>query len=230
MSGAAKRSSKDIAIGDKFGDWEVINPDAGREAGSRHVRLALCRCKCGKVAKVRAANLTSAGQKRCLECQRQAFRRNDDLIPDGKLRRKWTNCHRNMLDRTADPEHAKFPDYGGRGITVCEEWRSDARAFLAWIVGQVGWDDPGMTLDRKDTDGLYSPENCRLASRRQQQRNRRVTPMVEYAGERMSAADFHERFAPMLSERVVYHHLRKGRPPEWIIERNTHRASKEGLV
>ncbi len=229
MSQAPKLSSRDIRAGDRFGQWEVIEPDAGREIGSRHVRLALCRCSCGTVAKVRAATLTSRGPECCIACCLKGRRQHDDLIPNTKLRQKWVNCRRNILRRIDDPTCDRHYLYGGRGITVCAEWREDVRAFLTFIIAQPGYDRAGMTIDRKDSDGPYSPENCRLASRKSQQRNRRMSPMVEHQGERMSAADFRERFAPLMSERVVYHHVHNGKSPEWIIDRNTRKAKRQGL-
>ena len=75
---------------------------------------------------------------------------------------------RSMLHRTSNPQDKKFPNYGGRGIGVCDRWR-DFENFLA----DMGERPDGMSLDRIDNDDGYYPENCRWADATTQNRNRR---------------------------------------------------------
>lgn len=85
-------------------------------------------------------------------------------------RRKAYVRWRNMIQRCTDPTHKSWPDYGGRGITVCPEWM-DFETYYA----QVGDAPPGMTLDRVDNDRGYEPGNVAWATQSTQSRNRRTT-------------------------------------------------------
>ena len=74
-----------------------------------------------------------------------------------------------------------FYRYGGRGITVCDEWRNDFESFRSWSEA-TGYRD-GMTLDRKDNDLGYSPDNCRWTDRVTQANNRSSNRMLTLDGE-----------------------------------------------
>lgn len=80
---------------------------------------------------------------------------------------------RNMVNRCTKPKTKYYERYGGRGISVCEDWISDFISFKDWAF-KNGW-SKGLFLDRIDNDGDYSPENCRWITREESNRNRSNT-------------------------------------------------------
>lgn len=92
-----------------------------------------------------------------------------------------------MLQRCGNPKKQNYARYGGRGITVCERWRS-FEAFEADMSPRP----LGGTLDRVDNDGDYSPENCRWATMREQSRNKRTNRVLTLDGRSQTVADWAE--------------------------------------
>lgn len=91
----------------------------------------------------------------------------------------WYNSYRAMMSRCYRSKDPSYKYYGGRGITVCQEWH-DIRNFEKWVENNPFFE--GATLDRIDTNSNYSPSNCRWATMFEQDKNRRNSVIVEYKG------------------------------------------------
>lgn len=76
-----------------------------------------------------------------------------------------------IRQRCNNPNDKDYDDYGGRGIKVCEEWNKSSMAFIQWAL-QNGYAD-NLSIDRRDTNGDYCPENCHWATGTEQARNKR---------------------------------------------------------
>ena len=100
-----------------------------------------------------------------------------------KLYRVWCS----MKERCANPNNKRFQRYGGRGISVCQEWL-DFSAFQAWAL--VSGYTNGMTIDRVNNDGNYEPGNCRWATRAQQNRNYSRNRMLTFNGKTQCVRDW----------------------------------------
>lgn len=86
----------------------------------------------------------------------------------------------NMKARCYNKNDKYYQDYGGRGIAVCDEWKDDFMSFYNWSTAN-GYAD-NLTIDRIDVNGNYEPNNCRWATIKQQNRNKRDTKYVTYKG------------------------------------------------
>lgn len=86
-----------------------------------------------------------------------------------------------MKGRCYNPAHRCYKRYGGRGITICDEWLNDSCAFISWAL-ENGY-EKGLTIDRIDNNKGYSPENCRWVTNKENCRNMEKCHMVTLNGE-----------------------------------------------
>ena len=133
---------------------------------------------------------------------RHGFARQGQRHP---LHHEWSN----MITRCTNPNREQWMDYGGRGITVCNEWRHDAAAFIHWALAN-GW-QPGLTIERIDNDGGYFPDNCTWTTRDAQNRNRRSTIKVTWNGKTQCIMDWCNELG--LNHFTVYKRMKRGKQP-----------------
>lgn len=107
---------------------------------------------------------------------------------------------RGMVRRCTDPGCKDWPDYGGRGITVCDEWRLDFLTFYEWA-WEHGY-SPALSIERRDVDGDYCPQNCRWASDLEQRLNTRAYAGM-YTNLRLKVSDMRGVLAQMKDNVVV---------------------------
>ena len=148
--------------GKQFGRLTAIEPMQSH--GKNKALLWVCKCECGGTAIVRGTDLVNGHTMSC-----GCYRRMQKAMPNGEMRlhRIWAN----MKQRCGNPKSKDYPNYGGRGIAVCEEWADSFEQFFYWAMSN-GYKD-GLTIERKDNDGNYCPENCRWIPANRQQRNTR---------------------------------------------------------
>ena len=136
---------------------------------SKHkVRFGIYKCGfCGTKFKsiindVKRRNTKSCGCKKLLS-QSQS-------LSNTKLYKVWGH----IKSRTLNPKHKHYNDYGGRGITICDEWKNDFMSFYNWALLNGYEENKGLSIDRIDNDGGYFPENCRWTTKTIQTRNTRI--------------------------------------------------------
>lgn len=118
--------------------------------------------------------------------------------------RSWLS----MKQRCLNPRDTNYAKYGGRGVKVCDRWRESFETFLA----DMGEMPDGCTLDRKDTNGDYEPDNCQWANRKAQTRNRRNTKRLTVNGETKTLGEWADLTG--MNYHTLSYRLRRGWSPE----------------
>ena len=150
----------------------------------------LCLCECGATVRVRARSLWSGNTRSCGCLQKEKARQTlrAAITTHGGCGTRLHGIYRNMKQRCDNAANPAYESYGGRGITVCEEWAQSFEKFRDWALANGYRDD--LTLDRKENDGPYSPDNCRWATMKQQANNRRSNRVFSYNGESHDLAEW----------------------------------------
>lgn len=177
-------------------------------------RLWLCQCDCGNTTKQPSYWLIHGKRKSC-GCK------TNQIISAARTRHGDTDCPTwkswsSMLDRCYLKSHKSYTDYGGRGISVCDDWLTYEN-FRA----DMGERPSGKTLGRIDNNGPYCKENCEWQSYKTQARNRRNSHVISYNGASMSMADWADRM------RLPYCTLQKRIENGWNISDALNRPAKQ---
>ena len=156
-----KYDSKDW-IGRRFGHLEIIG------AYNKKNRTFPCKCDCGNIKNVRAVELSGGTAKSCsVNC---VARKMESKIY-GCVNHRIANIWYGMHQRCYNPKSIAYKYYGARGISICDEWIDDYKAFQDWALSH-GYSDE-LSIDRINNDGNYCPENCRWATMKEQIANQR---------------------------------------------------------
>lgn len=118
---------------------------------------------------------------------------------------------RRMKDRCHNPKHERYPQYGGRGITVCTRWRSSFTAFLLDMGRQPS---KKHSLERKNNDKRYSPSNCLWATNHVQARNTQRTHFIRFKGRRQCLQDWADELG--VTREVIYNRLKRNLPIDQV--------------
>lgn len=170
----------DDLTGKRFGRLTVISRDKDHiSASGRHHVMWMCKCDCGNNTSVYSDFLKREKTKSCGCLRRELSSKNHKThgSTNSNLYGVW--CA--MKTRCTNPNTEAFKNYGGRGVTVCDEWFLDFQNFKDWAY-KNGYDE-NLTIDRIDVNGNYEPSNCRWVTGVAQANNRRSNHAITFNGE-----------------------------------------------
>lgn len=180
--------------GQRFGKLTVIKFSKDVQSGKRKRKYWLCQCDCGNTKEVRTDGLTSGNVKSCGCLHIEKSYKNLTSKYGFKQKHKTQNKRLyyiwySMKHRCCNPKDERYSRYGGRGITICNEWLNFDN-FAKWALSN-GYEN-NLSIDRINNNGNYEPSNCRWTNNKQQCRNRRTNIKTQYNGKEMTLIEISE--------------------------------------
>lgn len=167
--------------GRRFGSLVVV--EISNEKSVNNETLWICKCDCGNIKNSISGSLIHGGNKSC-GCK-------GSFVVKGESKTRLKIIWDNMIARCYSKKSDSYSYCGSNGIVVCEEWRSDFFSFKKWAISS-GYND-SLTLDRfPNRMGNYEPSNCRWATVKEQQNNRRSNLFITFNGETKTAKEWSE--------------------------------------
>lgn len=174
--------------GERFGRLTVIEYKGTkkRKKGNKSDSLWLCQCDCGTKKIIYGRALKDGGTKSCGCLRKEILLHKKHGMSNTRLFKAWT-C---MTQRCKNPNDGAYKNYGGRGITVCEGWLGENgfENFYGWAMKNGYSDD--LTIDRINVNGDYEPSNCRWATMKEQQNNKRNNHIISLNGEEHTISEW----------------------------------------
>lgn len=174
--------------GQKFGKLTVIER-VKSPTNSDHHAYWICKCACGNYVVVIGKDLRNNHTRSC-GCLRKQ-RVGETHRTHGKSKDRLFFVWQSMINRCNNEKDKSYNYYGGRGITVCDEWRK-FEPFCDWVMAN-GYND-SLTIERNDVNGNYEPTNCRWATRKEQANNTRRNHLITYNGKSQTISQWAEEY------------------------------------
>ena len=173
----------------------------------------LCKCTCGNEKIIRGKDLKYNKIKSCgcLNKEKTIERNTKHSLRHTRIYRIWLL----MKNRCFNSKYHLFKNYGGRGISICNEWKNDFKSFYDWSMNN-GYDEH-LTIDRIDVNGNYEPSNCRWATKLQQQRNTTRLRKITYKNETHCISEWAELLG--LKYNTLYYRFRRNNYSEDVLKR-----------
>jgi len=201
--------------GREFGRWKVIKITDERTKDGNVKWLCECSCEKRTTKTVSGSNLVKGVSTNC-GCVRteKVKKRAKHGLWNTRIYKTWHSMNR----RCSNPKDSNYVNYGGRGITVCEEWK-EVIPFYNWAINN-GYSKK-LTIDRIDNDKGYYPENCRWVSMYVQSRNKRSNNFITFEGKSKIITDWAKYTGYDIT--TIRHRINNNLPIEEILARKPNR-------
>lgn len=203
--------------GKRFGRLTVLQRADGKEKRS----YFLCKCDCGNVLKIVGRDIKRGHTVSCGCYKKEIIKQRNTVLfrIDGRTNTRLYKVWVSMKMRCENQNHKAYNDYGGRGITICEEW-SKFENFKKWAI-ESGYNENcsvrELTLDRIDVNGNYEPNNCRWVDMKTQANNRRNNVFICINGENRTVSEWARYSNINLS--TLWYRIKRGWTGEKLIEK-----------
>lgn len=191
--------SKILEPGQKFNRLTVIKLDhiETKTIGTKRPFICnkeyyLCKCDCGNEC-IKEKILLQNGYSKSCGCLHKETIINigKNNTTHGKTKTRIYSIFRQIKQRCYDQNNGNYYKYGGRGITMCQEWKNDFMSFYNWAINN-GYKE-GLTIDRINNNGNYEPSNCRWTTAKIQARNKRNNHLITYNNETHCISEWAEK-------------------------------------
>jgi hypothetical protein len=190
----------ELIPGSKYNSWTVLGTSLLHHSGGN--TFWHCQCDCGVVKNVSASRVVNGKSKSCGCYRRRKGQNIKHGLKNHPLYSKWNN----MKGRCYNPSYHNYPDYGGRGIIVCDRWLNSFKDFYDDVV--EGWAH-GLHLGRIDNNGNYEPGNWKWDTPIESAGNKRNTMYVCHDGRTHTVAEWARRL--LLKADTIRNRIRKGK-------------------
>lgn len=195
-------------VGKKYGAWLVV-----KDLGYKSKYECVCTACQTAVKAIRSYDLVNRKTLMCKSCASSAN-------PKPIEYHSWVA----MTQRCHNPNSKDYPNYGGRGIQVCDMWRKSFEAFYMSVGPRP---EPHYTIERIDTNGNYEPGNVKWATRAEQTRNQRNNVKLTIDGKTMTTAEWSTHPDCTVSKFTIYKRLKRGWEPERAVFENSNTNAKK---
>jgi hypothetical protein len=167
--------------------------------------FCICLCDCGNYTKERFSTLKRGDVKSCGCLGKEIHSKGNPV--HGLYYTRLYKIYRGIMDRCFCKTSSHYSDWGGRGITVCDDWigKNGFIKFYNWAKSNGYSDD--LSIDRIDNNGNYCPQNCRWATAEEQQNNTRRNLILFYRGEKLTLSQASKKMG--LSTSTIWHRIKK---------------------
>ena len=178
-------------IGQTFGRLTVIAEGETRELSNKRKQYYwLCQCNCGSKPKEINQNCLLNGETISCGCYHSEHN-HEYGFKHGMSNTRIYTIWSGMIQRCCNPNAKNYPRYGGRGITICEEWK-EFKNFYDW--SKISGYTDNLTIERLDNNGNYCPENCTWITKQNQMRNTRRNHYIKYNDEELTLTEWARKF------------------------------------
>lgn len=199
--------------GQKFGHLLVLERAKNKIFKSQQIVCWKCKCDCGNIVIIQSSNLVTGNSTNC-GCIRKKHFIESAKKKNTKHNKSYSRIYfiwQSMKDRCYNKHNKNYKNYGQRKIKVCNEWKKDFMNFYNWSINNGYKND--LTIDRIDVNGNYEPSNCRWATIKQQQNNKRNNHILHYKNEEHNITEWALLLG--INRSNIYNRLRRG----WTIEK-----------